>query len=519
MQTFTVVYESVLSFHFLPTEEINHSKSVLVQIYSTYRTRSMLEKIAHEAQIFFPNAVIVGISTYGTIYHKTFSEEKTIISITAFEKTRLTSFSLENIERKQIVEAGALLAKKVLKRDTKLLLLFSDGLKIDADGLLEGITSIAKKRPVTGTLAGDHEKFFETFVIHDGQVMTKGAVLVALNSPHLDVTMDAVNLLHLIGPDLHVTSSDTNRVYEFNGMISAELYAHYLGDAFVEKLPRSGLEIALVNQQDDLQIARNITAVYEDGSLQFAGHVEEDSHWKFGYIDTETPFRFCPPIFESDKKIENYFLFCDVSQPLYNKEHLYRLIDTLSNIADTVGSFGYGQFCYKNGKNVLLNQSIVVLGLTETEKREDMKKASCQIYPVYEREETSLLSNALSHLSTVMFEEFELQKSAMQLLMEELPYGVIVYDKNLRLESFNKVASKLLGLEAKLASGKELERLDTWIVALLKRGFREELYTQVGRVIDPLSGENITLRINTLPITHDGTVIGAMAIIHKENNV
>jgi len=161
----------------------------------------------------------------------------------------------------------------------------------------------------------------------------------------------------------------------------------------------------------------------------------------------------------------------------------------------------------------------VVLGLTETEKREDMKKASCQIYPVYEREETSLLSNALSHLSTVMFEEFELQKSAMQLLMEELPYGVIVYDKNLRLESFNKVASKLLGLEAKLASGKELERLDTWIVALLKRGFREELYTQVGRVIDPLSGENITLRINTLPITHDGTVIGAMAIIHKENNV
>ena len=516
MKTYSVVYESVLTFHLLPTDEINRAKSVLVQIYCTYRSRSMLEKIAREAQIFFPEAVIVGLTTFGDIHNNAFSEHKTIVSVSTFEKTKLTSYSLANIENSQTVDAGKLLAKKVLKRDTSLLLLFCDTLQINPEDLLEGVASVSGEVPVCGALASDYGKFFETLLIHNDRIVTKGAVIVALNGSNLTAAMEAVVDLHVVGPDLEITSSDKNRVYEINGIIAAEMYQHYLGKVFVDNFPLSGLEIALVSDEEGMQIARNITTIYEDGSIRYTGNIDRERKWKFGYIDKKISSKFCFPKLENESRFETFFLFSDASQHLLNKETLYNGIDTLSKTATTVGCFGYGQFFYRNGEHYLLNQAMVVLGLSETKPARSKVETACRTFPPDGPEEVNLLSNTLSHLSRVMFEELELKENALTVLMEELPYGVLLYDRELQMEAFNTKASRLLGLNAKLASGRELERLDRWIVSLLEEGLHEQLFTRVGTVIDPVSGEEVTLRISTIPIKHEGVTKGAIAIIEEE---
>ncbi len=516
MKTYSVVYESVLTFHLLPTEEINRAKSILVQIYCTYRSRIMLEKIAREVQIFFPDAVVVGLSTFGDIHDNAFSEHKTIVSITTFEKTGLTSYSLANIEDRQTRDAGRLLAKKVMKRDTKLLLLFSDTLQINPEELLEGVTSESGDIPVCGALASDYGKFFETLLIHNDQTITKGAVIVALNGSHLTTAMEAVVDLHLVGPDLHITAAKKNRVYEINGIIAAEIYQHYLGKLFVDTFPLSGLEIALVSKQENIQIARNVTKIFEDGSIRYTGNIDASIVWKFGYINKKLSSVFCFPKFEDENRFETFFLFSDASQHLMNKETLYNGIDTLSKMATTVGCFGFGQFYYKDGKHYLLNQSMVVLGLGETKSSQKKIETECRKFPVADSEEVNLLANTLSHLSSVMFEELELKESALTLLMEELPYGVVLYDRELQMEAFNMKAARLLGLDIKLAAGRDMRRLDRWIVELLEEGLHEKLLSRIGTVIDPVSGREIRVRIGTMPIKHEGVTHGAIATIEEE---
>ena len=515
MKTYSVVYESVLTFHLLPTDEINCAKSILVQIYSTYRSRSMLEKIAREVQIFFPDAVIVGVTTFGDIHNNAFSEHKTIIAITTFDKTKVTGFSLGEIEEEQTTDAGKLLAKKVLKRDTKLLLLFCDTLQINPEELLEGVSSVAKNVPICGGLAADYGKFFETILIHNDQTITKGAVAIGLSGSHLTVAMEAVVDLRAVGPDLEITSARKNRVYEINGRIAAEMYAHYLGRDFVDKFPLSGLEIALVTEKEGLQIARNVTSLYEDGSIRYTGNIDPGCRWKFGYIDKKSSSTFCFPKFSEKGDFETFFLFSDASQQLLNKERLYNGLDTLSKTATTVGYFGYGQFFYKEGKSYLLNQSMVVLGLSETKQKAGSVEKECRRFPLDAPEEVNLLSDTLSHLSRVMFEELELRVGALGLLMEEFPHGVLLYDRNLLMESCNTKASTLLGLDVKLASGRDLERMEQWIVSLLQEGLNEKFHSKVGSVIDPVSGKNITVRIDTIPVTHQGITRGAIAIIQE----
>lgn len=515
MKTYSVVYESVLTFHLLPTEEINGAKSILVQIYSTFRSRSMLEKIAREVQIFFPDAVIVGVTTFGDIHNNAFSQHKTIIAISTFEKTRLSSFSLGEIEDEQTRDAGKLLAKKVLKRDTKLMLLFCDTLQINPDELLEGFASVAKNVPVCGGLAADYGKFFETILIHNDRTITRGAVAIGLSGSNLTVAMEAVVDLHAVGPNLQITSARKNRVFEINGRIAAEVYEHYLGRNFVEKFPLSGLEISLVTETEEVQIARNVTSLYEDGSIRYTGNIDPEREWKFGYIDKKNSSSFCFPKFAEQGDFETFFLFSDASQQLLNKERLYNGLETLSKIATTVGYFGYGQFFFKEGKSYLLNQAMVVLGVSEAKQKAANVEKECKTFSVDGPEEVNLLSNTLSHLSRVMFEELELKESALTVLMRECPHGVILYDSDLQLESCNEKASRILGLDIKLASGRDLQRMEQWIVSLLEEGLNAKLHSKVGSVIDPVSGKSIEIRIDTLPVTHHGITKGAIALIQE----
>ena len=264
---------------------------------------------------------------------------------------------------------------------------------------------------------------------------------------------------------------------------------------------------------DGLQIARNATSLYEDGSIRYTGDIDPDRCWKFGYIDRKSSSTFCFPKMEDERHFETFFLFSDASQQLLNKERLYNGLETLSKSAPTVGYFGYGQFFHKDGKSYLLNQAMVVLGLCETKQKNGGLDKECETYSMDGPEEVNLLSNTLSHLSRIMFEELELKENALSALIDASPHGVLLYDKDLQLELCNASASEMLGLDVKLASGRDLQRMEQWIVSLLEEGLRERLVSKSGRVIDPVSGKEREVRIDTIPVLHHGETKGAIAII------
>ncbi|BCB82348.1 FIST signal transduction protein [Phytohabitans flavus] len=122
-------------------------------------------------------------------------------------------------------------------------LLLSDGLADHQQTLLSGVHRVAGASvPIAGGTAGDDQRREQTFVFHDGEVLTDAAVGVWIDSPHrLDVAI--AHGWRPVSLPLLVTRVDGTVVHEIGGRPAL--------DAFREHFPRGEVEAALRSAPDD----------------------------------------------------------------------------------------------------------------------------------------------------------------------------------------------------------------------------------------------------------------------------
>ncbi len=514
MRTYNIYYESALTFHTLPMEEINDSKSILIQIFSGATSRTKLEKLIREIRVFFPDAVIAGTTTGGEISEKKLTSNKTLICITTFKKTKITSLSIDAITQQNSFEAGELLAEKLVKKDTRLLILYTEGLYVNSDDFLSGVNKIAPKVPVCGGVAADNGKFFETFVFHNDKILSKGAVGIALAGKHLDIRTGFIGGWERVGPDLEITKSIKNRVYEINGQNAIDLYKHYLGDHFIKHLPETGFEISLTYKSDGSLINRNVVSVSDDGALIFTGNVPEKSICKFGYIDKNRT-KPDPKLFE-ETQMESFFIFSGYGRRRYLKEISAKQVDLFANVASVSGFFGYGEFVHIDGKNYLQNQSCSVVGVSE-ESRPSNIESVCM---VHHEDGGCEVQRSLAHLVTVTNRELEEKEKQLETLLSYLPAGVIYFDNNLQITLYNDLALTHLGIDNKKKGFKDLNTLDkSWVTNLFKETLVHRESVSGGSLIESSDGKQKYIRIKTVPLEREGDLVGAMAIIQTEGKI
>ncbi|BBG65718.1 uncharacterized conserved protein [Hydrogenimonas sp.] len=512
MQTYNIYYESALTFHLLPMEEINRAKSVLIQIFSGNSSRTMLEKLIREAKVFFPDAVIVGVTTGGEISDRKMTSHKILISISAFKKTKVTSFSIDAITPENSFDAGSILAQKLVKKDTKLLILYTEGLYVNADDFLAGVGETAPELPVCGAVAADNGKFFETFVLHDDKVLSRGAVGIALSGKSLNIHSASLTDWEAIGPLLNITKSKKNRVYEINGKKSVEFFRHYLGDLFIENLPESGFDISLTYEAEGCIFNRNVVAVARDGALVFTGNVPEGSRCRFGYLERNGPSKESLhglKIFD-DTDIESFFVFSGIGRKRSLKEISSRQIDLFAKSASVSGFFGYGEFIHTDNRNCLLNQSCSIIGLSEGKSSSETKSVCMVVQDQkgYEIEKT------LAHLVTVANEELEQKSRELETLLSYLPAGAIFFDNDLQVTLYNNLALNLLGLEQEKSDFRDLNRLKAgWIVSMFRETLALNETISGGGLTETSDGKQLYIRIKTVPMKQEGKTVGAMALI------
>ncbi len=518
MQTYNIYYESALTFHLLPMDEINRAKSVLIQIFSGNTSRTVLEKLAREAKVFFPNAVIVGTTTSGEISDQKLTTHKTLISISTFKKTKLSSFSIDGISPENSFKAGEILAKKLVKKDTRLLILFTEGLYVNPDDFLSGVSRNAPDVPVCGSVAADNGKFFETFVLHEDKVLSKGAVGIALGGKHLNVQMEHMNDWEPVGPELEITKSEKNRVYEINRQNAVDLYRHYLGEPFLESLPESGFEISLSIERDGCRVNRNAIAIDREGALVFTGNVPEGSRCKFAYLDRNkiASKSFCGLKLFNDTHIESFFIFSGMGRKKFLKEVSAKQVELFAKAASVSGFFGYGEFINIEGENCLLNQSCSIVGLSEGRGASETESV-CMIF---HEEEGCEIQRTLAHLVTVTNEELEEKARQLQMLLSYLPVGVVYFDKNLQLTLSNDLGITLLGIDRSTEEYRDLNLLNEgWIATLFKETLLQNESISGGALTETSAGKRIYIRIKTVPMERDGEVVGAMAMIQAEGKL
>ena len=412
MKTFTYTLTNQTINSLIDFSIFKQEKNILIQIFCGDK-KDILENILYVLNKELPNAICIGSSTDGEINNCEISTLKTVISISVFEKTTLEATYIEGANS---FKNGEFLASKLCKKDTKVLLTFTDGAKTNGEEFLNGISSINDKIIVSGGMAGDNAHFTQTFISCQNKILTKGAVAVALNSKNLKVC-NAFNFnWSAIGIDHKIEEVVGNRVYKISGLTPLEFYKKYLGEYVAKSLPATGIEFPLIVQKNGIPLARAVIAKHKDGSLSFAGNLHKGDIVKLGFGNVElimsNPLKSLFSKY-SIKDTETFFIYACMARRRYMPDLIDLEIKPFSKIAPTAGFFTYGEFYHNDGSNELLNQTLTILALSEKDE------ANFETLSNEETEDTTLSEHArslqaLTHLIQQSSQDYNEQSKELE---------------------------------------------------------------------------------------------------------
>ena len=410
MKSFNTYYHNIETLKkFISQNGIKDNKSLLIQIFTSLNEREDIQEMLDDINSIFKDAIIIGSTTDGEIMNGIVSTNKSVLNFTQFKYTKIRVKSIKH--RKSGYYSGEFLAKKLIRKDTKLLIALADGLYTNGQEFLEGIHSGNRDIRVAGGLAGDGAKFKKTFIFTKKHIITKGAVAISLSGSKLNIHTDQSFNWQPIGKELTITKAIGNIVYTIEHKSAVDTYAHYLGESVAERLPQVGIEFPLILYRDKLIMARAVLGKGSDGSLIFGANFKNGDKVYFGYGNAHQILNQSKRVFTSTQKAqpEAIFIYSCMARRRFMPKDIELETLPLQTIAPTVGLFTYGEFFTHTHKE-LLNQTMTLVALSEGKKRKKKKKK----FILKEPNKENLSMNALVHLVNKVRDEIQLQVNILK---------------------------------------------------------------------------------------------------------
>jgi len=377
MKTFTHEYNSKrLLESFIDDNYINnYTGEILIQVFSSMNDKEYLLYLKDELLHFFPDAKIIGTTTNGEISQNGAIDHSTVLSISVFETTKIVTTMIDNQD--DSFHKGIDIINELDKDNLKLLITFIDGLNTNGEEYLNGISSINDNVIVSGAMAGDYSKYEETLVFTENGITNKGAVAAAFYNEKLHIHTNYSFNWETVGKTHIIEKAYKNRVYQISGMTALDFYKYYLGNDIEQILPAIAVEFPLVFELDDVKTARAVLSKHDDGSLSFAGNIEEGTKVQFGHGDVqliiERGLENIKDILKSP--IESIFIYSCIARKTLLQDDINLEILPLKKIAPISGFFAFGEFYHKanceHSNAKLLNQSMSILTISENDREID----------------------------------------------------------------------------------------------------------------------------------------------------
>ncbi len=386
-------------------------KNLLIQVFCG-QGRGVLQEVISELGTLFPKAVCIGATTDGEIDGKNIHTNETILALSTFEKTQIQSAYVDNGNS---FRDGEEIAKTLIKEDTKLLLVFTDGTTSNGEDFLKGIESINNQVIVAGGMAGDNAQFIQTYISEADVILSQGAVAVSLSSEHLQVHNAYSFNWSPIGVEHRIDKVENNRVYSIGGMSAVAFYAKYLGEAVADALPSTGIEFPLIVKKSGLEIARAVLAKHDDGSLSFAGNLKNGDKIKLGFGNAEMIINSPTTALDvlCHAPVESFFIYSCMARRRYMPDFIQVEIEPFSRLATVVGFFTYAEFYHHDGHNELFNQTLTAVALSESKKEQDID--CCEEIRIQGKEsEYAMTIQALTHLVQQSTADLEAQATTLE---------------------------------------------------------------------------------------------------------
>lgn len=449
MQTFNVQFkESSHLVEFIQTNNISSYKNVLIQVFSGVIDEKASLEVTALLKKNIPHAHIIGVSTAGEILDGSMYDGTILITFSLFRTTTVKSKLYDFNDNFEIED----IRKSLIQDNTKVMIIFSDGLTSNAEELLKEITKESPNITIAGGRAADTINYTTTFVFNEKTSTQNGCVIASLSGDDLIVNSDYILNWEQIGKEMVVTKAQNNIVYTIDNIEIKELYEKYLGSEVVNNLPSSGTEFPLVTTRNGIQVARSTVAVLEDNSFVLAGNLVEGERVRFAYGNLNEIHNSVNEDYKKFSKfpIEAIFTYsCSGRKSLMGKE-LEVEFKMLHALAPTSGFFTFGEYFHSSNVNELLNITTTFLALSETKREVEKKKYTPVDY------QSNRVLKALTHLSNITTKEIEYKNKELVRLNDMISSTVLYTTSDLQgnITTISKAYLNFLELQEEDVLGK-----------------------------------------------------------------
>lgn len=364
----------------LPTDL--DSDQTLVLLFAAPEIKSQPETLLAISEAL-PQAHIIGCSTAGEIFGASIHDHSIAAAVVQFQSTKLKSASEPIANSLDSYACGERIGKALRSAELTAVFMLSVGLDVNGTELVKGLNAVLPEDiPVTGGLAGDGERFENTWLLHGKTIRERSVCAVGFYGKSLRLGYGSMGGWDIFGPERRITRSEANILYELDGKPALELYKEYLGDR-AAGLPATALLFPLslnLTDPEERSVVRTILAVDEkQQSMVFAGDMPEGTLTQMmkanfdrlidgamgAAVQARDPMKGCSPILSLAISCVGRRLVLGSR----TEEELDVVLEELPQNTTQIGFYSYGEISpAMSGLCDLHNQTMTLTTISEAKK-------------------------------------------------------------------------------------------------------------------------------------------------------
>lgn len=343
---------------------IHNASGCLIQLFSS-QPMEQVSAYYSVLQHCFPLAEIIGLSAIHTSINASISIQSTVVSITLFESSHITSASVVYDDNESEVGHRLLQALSITHL-SKSVIAFSCYGSASNQPLFHAFSELQPVVPVSGCVAADVGE--KAWVFLNGHFYVNQMVAVALHGEALQAWYEAFVEWNPIGKYFRVTASEGRVVKAIDHIPAYEFYCQYLADGKPLGLSQIQTFPLMLGGGSIINTVESIT---DEGYLLFSAEISTGDEVRFSYYHPSltqeqvnqgvTRLAYHQP--------ESIFIYNCESRIDGDVEPIE--LQAFSDIGPCQGVYGMGEFFRSHQQNII-HHSLTYLALSESKNTSSM---------------------------------------------------------------------------------------------------------------------------------------------------